>query len=114
MNENQAAGSYISNITMVDEDENTMVMCELLEDGGGRIALNETTLVAGEKNTDYERELSHVIDISLKCCDQLEACIKKKFNISVKGETYGIVHVLLQEWLSSVTWRTWLIYEEHQ
>ena len=114
MNENQAAGSYISNITMVDEDENTVVMCELLEDGGCRIALNDTTLVAGEKNTDYERELSHVIEISLKCCDQLEACIKKKFNISVKGETYGIVHVLLQGMLASVTSKTWLICEEYQ
>lgn len=86
MNENQAAGSFISNITMVDEDENTVTICELLEDGGGRIALNETTLVAGETNTDYEQELSHFIEI--KCCDQLKACIVKRFNISVKGKVY--------------------------
>ena len=89
---------------MVDEDENTMTICELLNDGRGRIALNETTLVAGEKNTDYEGELSHVIEISLKCCDQLKACIVKKFNISIKGMAYGIVHQLLEKWRSSLTW----------
>ncbi len=86
MNENLAAGSFISNLTMIDEDENTMTVCTLLQDGGGRIALNGTTLVAGETNTNYEEELSHVIEISLRCCDQLEACITKKFNISVKGK----------------------------
>jgi hypothetical protein len=86
MNENLAPGSFISNLTMIDEDENTMTVCRLLQDGGGRIALNETTLVAGEKNTNYEEEISHVIEISLRCCDQLEECIKKKFNISIKGK----------------------------
>ena len=86
MNENLAPGSFISNITMVDEDKNTMTICRLLEDGGGRIALNETTLVAGEHNTDYEDVLSHVIQISLKCCDQLEKCFQKEFNISVQGK----------------------------
>lgn len=89
MNENLAPGSLISNITMIDEDENTMTTCTLLEDGEGRIALNEMTLVAGEKSTDYEeyKELSHAVMILLKCCDQNEGCVVKSFNITVKGKS---------------------------
>ena len=86
MKENQEPGSFISNITMIDEDKNTMTSCKLLNDAEGRIALNETTLIAGEKMTDYEQELSHMIEISLQCCDQSKACYEKRFNITVEGE----------------------------
>ena len=86
MKENLSPGAFISNITMADEDENTVTTCSLLDDGGGRIALNGTSLVAGEKNTDYEQLTSRVIEITLRCCDQLEECINKTFNISVQGK----------------------------
>ena len=97
MDENLAPGSFISNITMTDEDENTMTYCSLLENGGGRTALNETTLLAGERITDYEQEISHVFEILLQCCDQSHLCTKKYFNISVKGKScaHTLYHTLL-------------------
>ena len=71
---------------MIDEDDNTITTCSLLEDGGGRFALNDTSLLAGKKNTDYEQLISPVIKISLRCCDQMKECVTKKFNISVQGK----------------------------
>ncbi|XP_028410357.1 uncharacterized protein LOC114532970 [Dendronephthya gigantea] len=84
MDENQVPGSFISNITVIDEDQNTVTVCTLMNDGGRRVTLNETNLLAGETNADYEQDLSHMFTISLECCDQTDLCIQKDFNISIK------------------------------
>ncbi|XP_046847457.1 fat-like cadherin-related tumor suppressor homolog [Xenia sp. Carnegie-2017] len=84
MKENLETGSPISNITMIDEDSNTITTCILVKDGDGRIAVNRTYLVAGNVNTDYEEDATHMIEITVKCCDQDKLCLTKDFNISIR------------------------------
>ena len=83
--ENLEEGSPISNITVVDEDENTLVSCKILQDGKGRVSVNGTVLIAGKTAVDYEMEPSHILMISLKCCDQFKLCLKKNFRMEIKG-----------------------------
>ena len=85
MNEHLVPGSLISNITMIDADENTITNCQLRNDGNGKIAVNDTLLVAGETATDYELDTSHVLDISLVCCDQYKLCLTRNFTFEIKG-----------------------------
>ena len=70
---------------MVDEDENTLVSCKILQDGKGRVSVNGTVLIAGKTAVDYEMEPSHILMISLKCCDQFKLCLKKNFRMEIKG-----------------------------
>ena len=84
-NENLVQGSLLGNITMVDEDENTMTSCEILQDGQGRVSVNETMLIAGAISTNYEEDSSMILGISLKCCDQFGLCVTKNFSIEIKG-----------------------------
>ncbi len=65
VSENAAAGTVVGNVTAHDPDSNERFSFELVDDAGGRFAIDEAgnIMVTGNKALDYEFDTSHQITV---------------------------------------------------